>query len=502
MLDEIPGKAESFWIDSTPETNFSKLENGLKVDVAILGGGIAGLTTAIMLKKAGKKVAVIEANRIIKDITSTTTAKISAHAFFYSMMLENLGKEKTYLFAQTNLKAVETVSNLVSEYDISCDFHRTPCYIYTEAEEEAGIYKSEAEVAPELGLPVSYVEDIPLPSQIKAGVVYQNQAEFHPRKYLLGLSKEISGEGSYIFENTRVLKVKEGTPYEIETNHGSLMADNIVVATHFPIYDPDKLYTQLKITRSYIMAYYAKEPYPEGMFVCLNPFHTYRGIPTEKGKMIMIAGEHQVVGTPIDTRKCYNRLEEYAADNWKIESIEYHWSNQDNAAPDGFPVIGETSKPGVYVATGFGGWGMTHATTAASLITDLIIGKENSLTELFSPLRFKNSKPVVSSDDEKLDIAREFQEGKISWPSNLEIPDLSRGEARVIGEGEKKFSVYKDEEGNIHCLQAVCNHRGCTLTWNTAEKTWDCPCHGSRYNYKGQVIHAPALIDLKNYSEK
>ena len=502
MSDEIPGKAESFWIDSTPETNFSKLENGIKVDVAVFGGGIAGLTTAIMLKEAGKSVAVIESRRIVKDITATTTAKISAHAFFYSTMLDNLGKEKIQMFADANLKAVESVSNLVSKYNIDCDFHRTPCYIYTESEEEAGIYKSEAEIAPKLGLPVSYTEDIPFSSQIKAGIVYQNQAEFHPRKYLLGLSKEISGEGSYIFENTRVLDVKEGTPYEIGTDHGSIMADNVVVATHFPIYDPDNLYTQLKITRSYIMAYYAKEPFPDGMYVCLNPFHTYRAIPTEKGGMIMIAGEHQIVGTPIDTRKCYNNLEKYTADNWEIESIEYHWSNQDNASPDGMPIIGETSKSGVYVATAFGGWGMTHATTAAFLITDLIIGKENHLTELFNPLRFKGSKPVVSSDNEKLETARKFQEDKINWPSNLEILDLSRDEARVIGEGKEKFSIYLDEEGHMHQLQAVCNHRGCTLVWNTAEKTWDCPCHGSRYNYNGQVIHGPALIDLKNYSEK
>ena len=145
---------------------------------------------------------------------------------------------------------------------------------------------------------------------------------------------------------------------------------------------------------------------------------------------------------------------------------------------------------------------MTHATTAAFLITDLITGRENPLAELFNPLRFKGSKPVVSRDNEKLETARKFQKGEISWPSDVKIPDLSRGEARVIGNGKEKFSVYLDEEGHMHRLQAVCNHRGCTLVWNTAEKTWDCPCHGSRYNYEGQVIHAPALIDLRSYSEK
>lgn len=279
-----------------------------------------------------------------------------------------------------------------------------------------------------------------------------------------------------------------------------------MVATHFPIYDPDALYTQLKVTRSYILAYYAKEPLPEGMFVCLNPFHTYRSTPTEKGQLILIAGEHQTVGTPIDTRECYKRLEKYTAQHWKVESVEYHWSNQDNNTPDGIPVIGETSKSGIYVVTGFGGWGMTHSATAATVITDLITGKENNLTELFDPLRFKDAKAVVPSDDEKIEVALKFQEGKMEWPLSLKIPDLAPGEARVfgtgvIGNGEEKFSVYRDDKGHIHRLQAVCNHRGCTLVWNNAEKTWDCPCHGSRYNYQGQVIHAPALFDLRNYSE-
>jgi len=257
----------------------------------------------------------------------------------------------------------------------------------------------------------------------------------------------------------------------------------------------------LNITRSYILAYYAKGSFPEGMFVCLNPFHTYRSTPTEKGKLIIIAGEHQVVGSSIDTKECYKRLEKYAADHADIESVEYHWSNQDNNTLDGLPVIGETSKPGVYMATGFGGWGMTHATTAANLITDLITGKENPFKDLFDPSRFKNAESVVPSD-EKLEVVQKFQEGKISWPSNLKVPELSPGEVRLIGDGEEKFSVYKDEDGNIHRLQAICNHRGCTLVWNTAEKTWDCPCHGSRYDYNGQVVHAPALMDLKNYSEK
>ncbi len=431
MSVKLPGKAKSFWVDSTPESNFPQLEEGLKVDVAIIGGGIVGITTAIMLKDAGKTVALIEADRIIKDVTSTTTAKVSAHTI-YSMYIKKLGENKTQLYAMANLKAVETVHDLVSEYNIDCDFRRTPCYFYSESKENIDLFKTEAELGIKLGLPVSYIEDVPIKTG-STGVVYQNQAEFHPRKYLLALANEISGENSYIFENTRILDINEGNPHEVVTNQGSIKADNVVVATHFPLYDPDKLYTQLNITRSYILAYYTKEKLPKGMFVCINPFHTYRSIPTGKGEMIMIAGEHQVVGSPIDTRQCYKNLEKYARDHWEIESIEYHWSNQDNNTPDGLPVIGETSKPGIYVATGFGGWGMTHGTNAGELITDLIIGEENPLTELFDPLRFKDMKPATSSDDEKLEISLKFKDGKIPWPSKLDIPELHQNDSPGSG---------------------------------------------------------------------
>lgn len=181
-MDEIPGNATSFWVDSTPKTNFTQLKQELKVDVAVLGGGITGLTTAIMLKNAGKNVAVLEADRIIEDVTSTTTAKVSAHIFFYSNFLASLGEYKARMYAQANMKAVKTVANLISEYNIDCDFRRVPCYIYSEFEEDMGLYKREAEVAVRLGLPVSYIEDVSIPSSIKAGVVYRNQAEFHPRR--------------------------------------------------------------------------------------------------------------------------------------------------------------------------------------------------------------------------------------------------------------------------------------------------------------------------------
>ncbi|PKL67172.1 MAG: FAD-dependent oxidoreductase [Methanobacteriales archaeon HGW-Methanobacteriales-1] len=336
-----------------------------------------------------KKVVVIESDRIVKDVTASTTAKISAHTF-YSLQIPNIGEEKTKLYAKANMNAVETVAALVSEYDIDCDFRRVPCYFYTESEEEIDLFKSELEFIPKLGVPAEYTTDIPTSKSAKSGLVYKNQAEFHPRKYLMALASEIPGNGSYLFENTRFLDLKElitgeedskklneansdnrnskSNQYQVTTDQGSIYADNVVMASHFPVYDPDGLYNHLKITRSYILACYSNEEFPEAMFICVNPFNTYRSTPTKNGRLIIIAGEHQIVGEK-NTRNCYRHLEKYVRDNFDIKSIEYHWVNQDNGTPDARPIIGETSQKGVYMATGFGGWGMTHGTTSARLIT-------------------------------------------------------------------------------------------------------------------------------------
>lgn len=494
MTEKISGKAKSFWVDSTPDTNYSKIKPGLKVDVVVVGGGVAGINTAYMLKRSGKKVALIEADRIVKDVTAATTAKISSHTI-YTMQIANIGKEKTKMYARANMDAVETVAEMVAELDIDCDFRRCPCYFYTESENQISLFEKESQLITELELPAAYTIDIPTSPDAKAGLIYKNQAEFHPRKYLLALADKIEGNGSFVFEKSRVLDVEGEFPFTVKTDQGSIVADNVVITTHYPIYDPDKLYQHLKANRTYIMAYYSNEEFPDATFVCIDPFHTYRSTPSSKGKLIIIAGEHQVVGEK-DTFKCYSALEKYLKDKLKVKSIEYHWMNQDNASPDSLPVIGETSQPGIYVATAFNGWGMTHGTTAGILLTDLINGKKNPLKGIFDPLRFLNNNHPQEDYDEKIELAEKFELGQVTWPEDLDIPQLNPGESVII---DDKFSVYKDENGKNHCLQAICPHMGCVLVWNNAEKSWDCPCHSARFDHHGKVIHGPAVKDLKNY---
>ena len=382
------GKEGSFWLEMCPATDLPTLEDGLKVEVAILGGGIAGITAATLLKDAGLSVAVIEADRIVKDVTIGTTAKISAAPnIIYDSLLSNFGKANAQKIAIANMKSLEKIADIVREKKIDCDFRRLPLYIYTESDEKADRIQSEFDAARALGLPVSYTEDVPLPFETGPAIKYENQAQFHPRKYLLALAEDLPGDSCYVFEKTHALTVKSGHIKEVITDYGSIMADKVIVATHTPMYDPDRLYGHLSSARSYVLGLYAKGTFPQGMFIEFDPVHTYRTAPTDRGDMIIVAGEHSAVDVP-DKNVYYQRLENYARQHLEVESIEYRWSSKDVMTDDGLPIIGMISQEGIYVATGFGFWGMNNGTTAAMVTTDLITGKQNQFVDVFNPLRF------------------------------------------------------------------------------------------------------------------
>ena len=384
----ITRKEDSFWLETSPKTNFPMLEEGLKVDVIVLGGGIAGITTATLLKESGLNVAVIESDRIVKDVTIGTTAKISAAPnIVYADLISNLGEDKAHKFVIANIKSVEKIANLVRDKNIDCDFHRLPLYIYTELDDKVETLQREFKAAKKLGLKVSCTKDVPLTFKTSPALKYENQAQFHPRKYLLSLAEDLPGKGSYVFEKTRAITIKEGEVKEVFTDHGSIKAYKVIVATHTPIYDPDRLSEHLQLARSYVLGLYSKENFPDGIFVDFDPVHTYRTAPSKKGKIIIVAGEHSLVDVP-DKNVYYNRLEKYARQHLEVESIEYRWTSKDNITDDGLPIIGMTSQKGIYVATGFGFWGMTNGTTAAMVIADLINGVYNEYADLFNPLRF------------------------------------------------------------------------------------------------------------------
>ncbi|HEY0196404.1 MAG TPA: FAD-binding oxidoreductase, partial [Methanobacterium sp.] len=376
------------WLENCPSTNFPTPKSGLDVDVAVLGGGIVGVTTAKLLKEKGFKVALIEADRIVKEVTAGTTAKISvAPNMIYSGLISKLGRSKAQMFANASVESLEKMAGIIEGEDIDCDFHRLPLYIYSESYENLDKIEDEFEAAKSLGLSVSYTEDVPLPFKTGPAIKYTNQAQFHPRKYLLGLINGLNGGGNYVFEKTRAITVKESEKKEIITNHGSILADKVVIATHAPVYDPDNLKNHLHHGKSHVLGLYLTDDFPDGMFVDFDPLHTYRSTPTEKGKMVIVAGEHSPVDVE-DKNVYYSRLEKYARQHLNVKSLEFRWSSADAATDDGLPIIGMTSREDIYVSTGLSFWGMINGTTAAMVNSDLISGKKNKYAKLFNPLRF------------------------------------------------------------------------------------------------------------------
>lgn len=503
----LPGQPVSLWIATTPETNYAALQTGVTVDVAVIGGGIAGLTAALLLKRDGARVAVIEAGRIVKSVTGNTTAKItSLHNLIYDHLLSEFGLEGAQAYASAQQAAIEKIAALVSDYGIDCDFTRTDAYTYTETEEELERITREVEAAAQLNLPVSYVESTPLPFPVKGAVRFTNQARFHPRKYLLHLAAQIEGDGSYIFEETRALDLEEDEQAcRVTTARGVVTAREVILATHFPFYDHGMYFSRMSPKRSYVIGCRLKSPAPEGMFITSSePFRSFRSNRAEDGGEIwMVGGENHKTGQGGDTASRYRNLERYARERFDVRTIEYRWSTQDNNTVDKVPYIGLSTPASkrVYVATGFGGWGMTNGTVAGMILSDTIAGRDNQWSKVFDPNRFK---PVTSAVDfvkENLNVAKHFVADRLGVPEAEKLPELLEGEGRIVEADGEKVAVCK-VAGATHEVSAICTHMGCVVDWNNAEQSWDCPCHGSRFNYDGKVIQGPANTDLKPKQEK
>ncbi len=502
--DGFEGKATSVWLDTTPSTHFAALNQDLSADICVVGGGIAGLMTAYLLTEAGHKVVLIEAGRIVEDVTAYTTAKItSQHGAIYRYLIKNLGETKAKMYADANQAGLKKIVSIILENKIDCDLIKQSAYIYTEKYRNVPMLKKETESAKRLGLLATFTEATPLGFD-KGAVEFKNQAQFHPRKFLLFLAREISKSGS-IFENTRALDIKEN---RVVTDKGVVTAKHVVIATHFPFYDKDRFYTKLFPHRSYVLGLKLKSEVPEGMYFSIDgDRNTMRNQVVDGERYLLIGGAmHQTVhgggtekaGEDADTYKYYQNVKQYADTRFKIDSVDYHWFTQDNHTLDRVPYIGKLSGDrNIYVATGFGGWGMTTSAVSAMIITDLISGKVNPWAPVFDPTRKDYVRHTKTLIGENAKLARHLLSRRLRKHS-FDLPTgFESGEGKIIKVRGKKVGVYKDKDGKIHAVSPICTHMGCMVNWNGTEKTWDCPCHGSRFNYDGKVIHGPALKDLK-----
>ncbi|MDQ3935183.1 MAG: FAD-dependent oxidoreductase [Actinomycetota bacterium] len=500
-MPELEGQNTSLWIATGGETDYAALDREIHVDVAVLGGGMAGLMAGLLLKRDGARVAVLEAGRVGAGVTAYTTAKVtSLHGIQYTPVTSTFGEQDARAYAQANEAGLERIAALVEELGIDCDWRRKPAYTYAEDESGLSEVQDEVQAAVKAGLKASFTTETDLPWEVAGAVRVEDQAEFHPRRFLLAIAEQIPGDGSHVFESTRAVGVKQGEPMRVETEGGQpVVADHVVVATHFPFLDRGGYFARQHAERSYALGLYVNGHAPQGMYLSTeSPSHTVRSHPTDRGEMVIAGGEsHKVGQSGEDTSDRVARLEAWAREKFDVTEIAYRWSTQDNMPVDGVPYIGQL-MPGsknLWVATGFKKWGLTNGAAAAEILTDLIAGRENPWAALFDPGRFKAA-GVQEFLKENVNVGWRFVRDRVGGADFGSVEEIPPGQGGLVRDGAGKIAAYRDEDGVLHTVSSTCTHLGCTVKWNSAERSWDCPCHGSRFHYDGTVLQGPAVEGL------
>lgn len=463
------------------------LQSDINTEVAVIGAGLAGVLAAYMLQERGISVVVIEQNQVGSGITKNTTAKItSQHGLIYQKLLRYKGEERAREYARANQTAIQKFEEISSNLNIDCDYEILPNYIYSLKSEQK--IRREVEAAKRIGLPASYTRDTTLPFQVKAAVRFDNQAQFHPIKFLEGVAGELT-----IYENTKITEIKKDGL--IITEQGRVKAKSIVIATHYPfINTPGYYFLRLHQERDYVTALQGWEKGNntlDGMYLDedKNGF-TFR---TYQDYLICGSGYHRTGdNNPINA---YEKIET-AVRRWYPEAnIKYTWSNQDCITPDDIPYIGRYSArmPNLYVATGFNKWGMTSSMVAAQIISDMIINNESEYQKVYYPRRLMFSGSKVLLKDTGI-IAKSLLSEHLKI-SQDKLGEIQPNKAGVINYNGQKYGVYRDNEDRYYFVTTKCPHLGCSLEWNQNELTWDCPCHGSRFDYRGRLISNPATRD-------
>jgi glycine/D-amino acid oxidase-like deaminating enzyme/nitrite reductase/ring-hydroxylating ferredoxin subunit len=484
---------QSLWLaESGPE--YPALSGEGTADVVVIGAGITGLTTALMLKRAGLRIAVVEADRVGHGASGNNTAKVSGlQAVVYSELSKRHGAATAAGYAEANLAGVETLAGIVKQEAIECDLRRRPAVTYAIAESERASVAAEFEAAGQAGLSVVHDSDgIDLPFPVYGAVRLDDQLSVHPVRYLRGLAAAVDGDGSRVFEHSRVLRVWGG---RVHTEVGAIRAERIVIATHAPLLDRGAFFARLEAVRSYCVAARLRSGSPPEV-LAINAGDPVWSIASA-GDLLILSGQGHPTGERgVDVRR-YQALEEFAREHWDVAEIAHRWSAQDLYAYDGLPMIGPylPGSRSLYVATGYRKWGLATATAAAALLTDTIAGQTNPWASLFSPHRLSlRGAPQLARLNAKATV--EFVGDRLRPGEVSDAEAVPRGQARVLRDGLEQTGVYRDEQGGLHAVSLRCTHLGCLLRFNGAESSWDCPCHGSRFNVDGTVLEGPAVTPL------
>lgn len=492
----------SLWIETTKEDlKLKSLEGDEETEVCVIGAGMFGLTTAYYLTQFGKKVIVIEKGMIGEKVSGNTTGKItSQHGLFYDHLISDYGEEYAKKYLEANEIAIKNIKSIIEKEQIECDFEEKDAYVYAAQEDEVINIEKEVEAARKIGKNAELVQEIKdFPIKIKGAIKFKGQAQFHARKYMIGLCKAILAKNK-IYEYTTAFQVeKQGDSYKIYTDKGNIVAKHIVLATHYPIINmPGFYFTKMYQSTSYIIAIETKQKLPEGMIITSKePIYSFRTAKYNGKDILLIGGSDHKTGDAIATNEKYNELENIAKKYYPDCKILFKWNTRDCISLDKIPYIGDfsTFMPNVYVGTGFKKWGMAFSNVAANIVSDKIVGIENKFEDTFNSKRLKPIKNRWEMKNMVVNSVNELVFNKFNIePFNID--QIDNDNAAIIEIDGDNVGVYKDVNGGIYAVKPYCSHLGCMLSWNNTDKTWDCPCHGSRFDYMGKNIYEPAISSL------
>jgi glycine/D-amino acid oxidase-like deaminating enzyme/nitrite reductase/ring-hydroxylating ferredoxin subunit len=504
QLDTTP-----YWIDSAPMPRYPRLERDLRVDVAVVGGGIAGLTTAYLLAAAGRSVALLERGRLVAVDTGHTTAHLTMVTdLTLTALVRSFGRDHAQAAWDAGLAAIAEIDRIARAEAISCDFAWVRGYLHAPEEERSGAeavrLEEEARLAVDLGFDAAFVDDVPL--MHAPGVLFHDQARFHPRKYLAGLARAIVARGGHVYEHSDAVEFSTG-PRGVAANGHRVFCDRIVLATHTPLVGNRGLVaatlfqTKLAPYTSYVVAgRVPRNSVPDALFWdTADPYHYLRLERHGDHDLVIYGGEDHKTGQADDTTACYDRLAGRLSKLVPGIDITNRWSGQVVETADGLPYIGEHAES-QFASTGFAGNGMTFGTLAGMMACDWVLGRGNPWSDLFEPGR-KKIRAAWDYVKENKDYPYYMIRDRFAGAEARSLRAVRRGEGRIVELDGKRAAVYRDESGAATIRSAVCTHMGCIVDWNEAERTWDCPCHGSRFSRDGDVMAGPAESPLRAHHQ-
>lgn len=507
-FDGFQEKSVSLWLKEGLSRDYPTLTEDLICDVCIVGAGITGISTAYRLHQSGLNVVLVDRNAPVHLASGNTTAKFTfQHDLIYHTISKNYDLDKARLYYQSQLEGLNFVRSLIQKHAISCDFLETSAIVYAESEKKFAEILNEKSVYEQLNIPHEIIHDLPLNIAGTGGLKVDAQFGLNPVKYLDSLLSYLVENGVQVFANSEAKNFeKDGSTILVETStQKRIRCKYLVIATAYPFHDRDGLYfTRLEASRSYLMAFPIQQTVNDDVMMISHSDspYTLRFSHTDGVDYLVVGGQGHKVGQVDSEMECNKRIIDFAHANFQVDTPAFRWSAQDYRSLDQIPYIGQLTSEyeNVFVATGFNKWGMSNGSFSSLLISDLINGVPSKYQELFDPLRGDVKSNLGSFAKSNLNVAKEFVKGKIV-PDEMYLNELKNDQGGIVKYRNKRVAAYRDASGTLFLSDSTCTHLGCEVVYNDAERSFDCPCHGSRFNYDGKVIEGAATEDLKKVED-